>query len=135
MREEAGRVLRFALNGLFATAVHYGVLSGLIEGAGMASAALANALAAVCGIAVSYAGNRSFVLRSRAPHRRAGTRFLACYAAVVSLHGGAMALWADLGGLDYRIGFLLFTGAAAVLTYLLNRFFVFREPEAGRSSR
>ena len=135
MREEAGRVLRFVLNGLFATAVHYGVLAGLIEGAGMASAALANALAAVCGIAVSYVGNRGFVLRSRAPHRRAGARFLGCYAAVVSLHGGAMALWADIGGLDYRIGFLLFTAAAAVLTYLLNRFFVFREPEAGLSPR
>ena len=135
MREEAGRVLRFVLNGLFATVVHYGVLAGLIEGAEMASAALANALAAVCGIAVSYAGNRNFVLRSRAPHRRAGARFLACYAAIVSLHGGAMALWADVGGLDYRIGFLLFTGAAAVLTYLLNRFLVFREPEAGLPSR
>ncbi len=131
MREEAGRIVRFILNGLFATVVHYGVLAGLIEGAGLASAAIANALAAVCGIAVSYAGNRTFVLRSRAPHRRAGTRFLACYAAVVSLHGGAMALWADIGGLDYRIGFLLFTGLAAVLTYLLNRFFVFSEPEAG----
>jgi len=135
MREEAGRVLRFVLNGLFATAVHFGVLAGLVEGAGMGSAALANTLAAVCGITVSYAGNRSFVLRSRAPHRRAGVRFLACYAAVVSLHGGAMALWADIGGLDYQIGFLLFTGAAAVLTYVLNRFFVFREPEAELSSR
>ncbi len=131
MREEAGRVLRFVLNGLFATAVHYGALAALIEGAGMTSAALANALAAVCGIAVSYAGNHAFVMRSRAPHRRAGTRFLACYAAVVSLHGGAMALWADIGGLDYRIGFLLFTGMAAILTYLLNRFFVFREPVVG----
>ncbi len=135
MREEARRVLRFGLNGLFATAVHYGVLAGLIEGAGMGSAALANALAAVCGIAVSYAGNRSFVLRSRAPHRRAGPRFLAGYGAVVALHGGAMALWADMGGLDYRFGFLLFTGLAAVLTYLLNRFFVFREPGAGLPSR
>ena len=46
-----------------------------------------------------------------------------------------MALWADLGGLDYRIGFLLFTGLAAVLTYLLNRFFVFREAGAESPSR
>ena len=130
MREEVGRILRFVLNGLLATAVHYAVLAGLIEGVGMASAALANAFAAVCGISVSYAGNRNFVLRSRAPHRRAGPRFLAGYAAVVLLHGGAMALWADIGGLDYRIGFLLFTGMAAVLTYLLNRFFVFPEAQA-----
>ena len=135
MRDEAGRVARFVLNGLVATAVHYGVLAALIEGAGMTSAALANAFAAVWGIAISYAGNRSFVLKSRTPHRRAGPRFLAGYAAVVSLHGGAMALWADIGGLDYRIGFLLFTGLAAVLTYLLNRFLVFREPEAELPSR
>ena len=131
MREEAGRVFRFGLNGLFATAVHYAVLAGLVEGAGMGSAAVANTVAAVCGIAVSYVGNRSFVLRSRAPHRRAGVRFLVCYAAIVALHGGAMALWADFGGLDYRLGFVLFTAAAAILTYLLNRFFVFREQPGG----
>ena len=41
-----------------------------------------------------------------------------------------MALWADLGGLEYGIGFLIFTGIAATLTYLLNRFFVFRESKA-----
>lgn len=131
MREETGRVFRFGLNGLLATAVHYAVLAGLVEGAGMGSAAVANTAAAVCGIAVSYVGNRSFVIRSRAPHRRAGVRFLLCYAAIVSLHGGAMALWADLGGLDYRLGFVLFTAAAAILTYLLNRFFVFREQPGG----
>jgi len=135
MREEAGRLLRFGLNGLFATAVHYAALTGLVEGAGLQSAALANALAALCGIAVSYVGNRRFVLRSRAPHRRAGVRFLACYAMTVALHGGAMALWTDLGGLDYRVGFVLFTGAAAVLTYLLNRFFVFSAPGAVLPSR
>ncbi len=130
MREEAGRVLRFVLNGLVATLAHYGVLAGLVESAGMASTGLANALAAICGIAVSYAGNRRFVWRSRAPHGRALTRFLGCYAAIVCLHGGAMALWADLAGLDYRAGFLLFTALAALLTYLANRFFVFREPGA-----
>ncbi len=135
MREETGRILRFMLNGLVATAVHYAVLVGLVEGVGMASAAFANVLAAICGTAISYAGNRNFVMRSRASHYRAGPRFLAGYAVVISLHGGAMALWADIGGLDYQVGFLLFTGLAAMLTYLLNRLFVFREPEAGQSSR
>lgn len=135
MREEAGRLLRFVLNGLAATAAHYAVLAALVEGAGMGSAAVANALAAVCGIALSYAGNRRFVARSRAPHRRAGPRFLACYAAIVALHGGAMALWADLGGLDYRAGFLLFTAVAAALAWLATRFCVFREGAAESPSR
>ncbi|MYF86754.1 MAG: GtrA family protein, partial [Rhodospirillaceae bacterium] len=109
MREEAGRVLRFVLNGLFATAVHYAVLAGLVEGAGMASAAIANALAAVCGVAVSYIGNRSFVLRSRAPHRRAGPRFLAGDAARDALPGAPMTLGADRGVQDSRIGVGMYT--------------------------
>ncbi len=133
--QEAGRILRFVVNGLFATAVHYAALTALVEGAGMASVALANAAAAVCGITVSYIGNRFFVLRSRAPHRRAAPRFLGSYAAVVALHGGAMAVWADIAGLDYRPGFVLFTALAAVLTYLLNRLYVFREAPVESPSR
>ena len=133
--DEAGRLVRFGLCGLAATAVHYAVLASLIEGAGIGSAAIANAVAALCGIAVSYTGNRTFVARSHAPHRQAGIRFVVCYAVVISLHGAAMGMWADVAGLDYRIGFLLFTAMAAALTYALNRLYVFRESGEESPSR
>ena len=126
MREEAGRVLRFGLNGVTATAVHYAVLAALVEGAGTRPVALASGLAALCGIAVSYFGNRRFVLRAATPHRKAGPRFLACYAAVIGLHTGLMGIWADWAKLNYSAGFVLFIALAACVTYLSNRFYVFR---------
>lgn len=78
------------------------------------------------GIAASYLGNRYFVMRARVRHREAFSRFLVCYVAVIGIHGTLMALWADWAGLDYNVGFVLFTAIAAGVTYLLNRFYVFR---------
>ena len=53
MGEEAGRVIRFGLNGVAATAVHYAILVALVEGAGLGSVGLASAFAAAGGIAVA----------------------------------------------------------------------------------
>lgn len=126
MLDEVWRIIRFGINGLVATATHYIVLVVLVEGAGVTPIALATILAANCGIAVSYLGNRSFVMRVKSPHRGAISRFLISYAAIVGVHGALMALWADWAGLDYNIGFVLFTAVAAGVTYLSNRFYVFR---------
>ena len=128
-RDETFRIVRFGIAGAIATAVHYAVLTGLLEGAGMRSAALANAIAAVCGITVSYFGNRRFVLRSRTPHRLATPRFLAAYGFVIGVHGGLMALWADWAGLSYSVGFVIFTAISAIVTYLANREYVFQDRE------
>ena len=141
MRDEVYRVIRFAVNGLVATAIHYIVLVALVEGANVTPIALATIIAANCGIAASYLGNRNFVMRAEIPHREAITRFLVCYAAVIGVHGALMALWADWAGLDYNIGFVLFTVVAAGVTYLSNRFYVFRIhsqeslPRTGESAR
>ena len=121
-----GRSRWFGLNGLVATAIHYIVLVVLVEGAGVSPISLATIIAANCGITASYLGNRSFVMRARVRHREAISRFLVCYTALIVVHGTLMALWADRAGLDYNIGFVLFTAIAAGVTYLLNRFCVFR---------
>ena len=126
MREEAYRIVRFGISGLTATAVHYSILVLLVEEAEMTPIALANGLATPCAMVVSYLGNRYFVMRSTVSHGGASLRFLACYACVIGIHSGAMALWADWAGLNYSVGFVLFTGIAAAVTYLLNGFYVFR---------
>ena len=87
---------------------------------------VANVLATAVGITVSYLGNRSFVFRSEAPHVSALPRFLAIYGVVFGLHGAGMAAWADWAGLNYSVGFVILTGLSAVVTFLLNRSFVFR---------
>lgn len=126
MVEEVGRITRFVFNGILATSVHYAILVALIEGVGLGSVGLATAIASTCGITVSYLGNHYFVLRADIAHRKAVPRFLVCYAVVNVLQTAMMTIWSDWGGLSYSLGFVLFAPINAMLTYLMNRFYVFR---------
>lgn len=124
---ERGRLLRYIVNGLIATLVHYAVLSLGLEVLRIPSAGLANLLGAVAGIATSFLGSRYFVFRaSDRPMLGQATRFVALYAAIALLHGATLWLWSDLGGLDYRPGFLLATCLQFVLSYFGNKHVVFR---------
>jgi putative flippase GtrA len=121
------RFNRFLLNGLAATAVHYAVLTILIEGAHLKSAGIANGIAAVFGISASYSGNKWLVFQSDATHRRTLPRFLTVYALVALMHAGFLAVWTDYGGLPYSIGFLIVTAISIMLTFITNKFLVFNE--------
>ena len=124
---ETGRALRFLANGLFAAAVHFAVLSTLIEGVGLPSAGAANMLAAVVGNIVSFAGNRHFVFRSTAqPVAGQALRFALLYLVTTLMHGLVLFAWTDQAGRDYRVGFLLATGLQVIVSYLGNRWLVFR---------
>ena len=134
MTGERSRIVRFAIVGVAATAVHFMVLSLLVEGFGLRPVGLANGLAAIVGIVVSYAGNHGFVFASGEAHRRAAPRFLLTYALIAMLHGGLMAAWADWAGWNYRIGFVVITGFTALCTYVLNRTFVFAGQRGGTTT-
>ena len=58
-------IFRYILNGLFATSIHYIALTINIEIYDMKSAGIANFIAAIFGISVSFLGNRYYVFRSR----------------------------------------------------------------------
>jgi putative flippase GtrA len=118
---------RFVLNGLAATAVHFAALYSLREFAGIPSAGLANFLAAIPGITASFLGNRYFVFDARhAPWTGQAGRFVALYAACALMHGLVLYLWTDLGGLDYRVGFVVGTTLQIAISYTGNRLLVFR---------
>lgn len=120
-------LVRYVLNGLFATAVHFLVLTFLIEGLQMASAGAANFIAAGFGITASFLGNRFFVFAyGRGPLAYLAVRFLLLYAGIAVVHGLTLALWTDWLALDYRIGFLLATFLQFALSYSGNRWWVFR---------
>lgn len=127
--------VRFAINGLVATAAHFSTLVILIEMVGLPSAGLSNGLASVVGIAVSYYGNRSYVFRSSAPSRVTLPRFIAVYAVVALIHGLGLAIWTDLMGLPYQLGFLFVTALSLLVTFAANRLFVFRETSVSPSER
>lgn len=122
-----GQVLRYLINGLVATAIHYGVLRFNIEVLQIPLAAAANALAAVFGIAASFVGSRYFVFRGRQGGvGRQGALFLLVYVAIAMLHALVMYVWTDRFGLDYRIGFLLATSMQVAISYSANKFLVFK---------
>lgn len=117
---------RYVLNGLFATAVHFGILSGLVFVWQGQWAGVANFLAAVVGITVSFLGNRYFVFGSGArtlPQQL--IRFLPLYGALAVLHGVILFVWTDWLGLDYRIGFLVGIVIQVISSYLANKYWVF----------
>ena len=122
-----GQAVRYVINGLAATAVHYGVLRFNIEVLHIPLAAAANALAAVFGITASFLGSRYFVFRGgQGSLARQGSLFLLVYASIAVLHALVMYLWADRLGLDYRIGFVLATGMQMAISFIANRWVVFK---------
>lgn len=119
---------RHIVNGIFATAVHFGVLSFNLLVLEMESAGLANMIAAVVGAATSFVGSRYFVFRAAAngsPLRQA-LSFAILYAVIAILHGAILYAWTDVNGLDYRLGFVLATGVQVFISYLGNMAWVFR---------
>lgn len=130
-RREAAQAARYIVNGLLATAVHYGVLSFCLEVLKLPSAGLANLVAAAFGITASFLGSRYFVFRRPdEPIGQQAARFGALYAAIAGLHVLVLALWTDTMGYDYRWGFLLATGLQMVLSYWGNKRLVFHRPAA-----
>lgn len=122
-----GQVVRYLINGVVATVVHYGVLQFNIEVLNIQLASVANAIAAVFGITVSFIGSRYFVFRGQQSSVvKQGAHFIMVYVLIALLHATVMYVWADYLGMDYRIGFLLATGMQMVLSFLANKFLVFK---------
>lgn len=121
-------LVRYVLNGLVATGIHYSVLAFNLHALGFSSAGLANLVAAMFGIAASFIGNRYFVFSggTRSAWHGQAARFILLYGAIAALHGGVMWLWADHLGQDYRIGFLLATVMQFLLSYAGNKLLVFK---------
>jgi putative flippase GtrA len=120
-------VVRYVINGLVATAVHYSVLTTNLQVFKMPSAGVANFFAAMAGICTSFLGSRYFVFRKlgeKILHQ--ATKFGLLYALIACLHGALLYAWSDVMKLDYRIGFLMATGLQVVLSYWGNKVLVFR---------
>lgn len=128
MIERRSQLVRFIVNGIVATAAHYLVLKTNIDYFGISSKGVANALASVVGISVSFLGNKYFVFLSN-DKRFLGEalRFLGVYIVTAFIHGIGMWLWADRFMLDYSVGFFLLTGVQVAVSYVGNKYIVFRD--------
>lgn len=127
MSGNAFQIIRYGINGVIATLVHYGVLVLLLEQVAIPSAGISNLIAAVFGISASFIGNRYFVFRqTQSAIWRQLWRFSALYGAIAVVHGATLWLWSDVGQFDYRLGFIVATIIQFVLSYTGNRFLVFK---------
>lgn len=127
MKASFWEVLRYAINGFVATAVHFAVLAFNLHVLHFSSAGLANLTASLFGISASFVGSRYFVFpRTGEPIVAEALRFSGLYGAIALLHGAVLLVWSDYFGLDYRAGFLLATVLQVSLSYLGNKFLVFK---------
>jgi len=127
MKSHITEASRYIINGLFATAVHYGALTVNISFIEFKSAGFANFTASIFGITASFLGSRYFVFKSTTESiLRQMVRFCGLYGAIAILHGVILWIWSDLNKLDYRSGFLIATAIQVSMSYIGNKFLVFR---------
>ena len=126
MQRDISQILRYSINGVVATGVHYACLVFLLEQAQVPSAGAANMMAAVVGISASFLGNRYFVFRStQTAMGRQIVRFSMLYSLIALVHGAILFSWTDLYQFNYSTGFLVATGIQFALSYAGHRFLVF----------
>jgi putative flippase GtrA len=127
MSPQRQELARYVVNGVVATGVHFGVLSFNLHALRIESAGLANLIAAAFGITVSFLGSRYFVFPAKKDSLIAqAAKFSSLYALIALLHGAILFIWTDYLGFDYRVGFVIATGAQTILSYLGNKFLVFK---------
>ena len=125
-RDHTNQMFRYLVNGVFATIVHYLVLSMSIESFHFKSAALANLIASMISIFISFIGNRIYVFNKKSdPMLAQFIKFFGMYCLIALVHGLVLFIWADSLKLDYRVGFLLAVFIQIILGYIGNKKVIF----------
>ncbi|WP_145540104.1 GtrA family protein [Yersinia alsatica] len=128
MSRNSAELIRYLINGLIATGIHYIILTFNIEVIKLSSAAIANMIAAVFGVTVSFLGSRYFVFRKiDNSFSQQAIKFGFLYGIIAVLHGMVLLVWTDWFGLNYSFGFLIATTIQVSVSYLGNKFLVFKE--------
>jgi len=121
-------LVRFGVVGLLANAALYLLyLAGTGLGLGHK---LAMTLAYCIGTLQGFVLNRNWTFRSRAPARAALARYWAAYLAAYGLNLGLLALFVDGAGLPHQAVQGVLIVVIALLLYLAQKLWVFREPTA-----
>ncbi len=120
-------IVKYIINGLLATIIHYVILTVNMEIIGFKSAGLANFVAAFFGIFSSFMGNRYFVFKAiDKPFLKQSVVFILLYSLIAIIHGAILYVWTDLYYLDYRIGFVIASVVQFILSFSGNKLFVFK---------
>ena len=116
-------VFRYIANGVVATVVHYAVLTFNINVVSIESAGIANFIASVFGISVSFIGNRYIVFKKiEETLISQASKFAALYIIIAVIHGLVLYVWSDVYKLNYNYGFVIAVTIQFVLGYLGKKF-------------
>jgi putative flippase GtrA len=127
MKINAQEVARYIVNGLFATAVHYGILTMNLTLLGFKSAGFANFIAAIFGITISFLGSRYFVFKNISESIFSqGLKFGGLYGLIALLHGLVLLVWTDIYAQNYQFGFVIATVMQISLSYVGNKLLIFK---------
>lgn len=126
MLRPSNQFLRYVVNGLVATLVHYVILTINIQWLGFSSAGLANFVAAIVGISVSFLGSRYFVFQNtQGAMSTQALTFAGLYGVIAVINGLVLFVWTDWLSFDYRLGFVVSTVIQFSLSYFGNKRLVF----------
>jgi putative flippase GtrA len=125
MRRLAGQFAAFTGVGVVAAVVHYGLLVGLVEMAGIRPVP-ATLAGYVAGGVVSYVLNRRHTFESGRSHGEAGWRFAFVAGIGFLLTGLLMHVLHDRLGAPYLPAQVATTGVVLFWSFLANRFWTFR---------
>ncbi len=122
MRE---RVVRYALAGLFATAVYFASVTMLVE-LGSVAAVPAAAIATLVVMVTSYAVNRTWVFDATRPHSSSFPRFALATGISVALNAGLMHVAVKWLGWPYLAGAVLTTFVVPPANFTMNYLWSFK---------
>ena len=122
--QSMGQAAKFAGTGIAGTASHSLALFLFVEVAGI-QAVVANGLAFLCALGVSWLGQSRWAFRGAAPDPTRGPRFLV--AAISGFLANLLLMWlaVDVMGAGWPVGLLLVLVIVPPATFLLAIFWVF----------
>lgn len=121
--------VRFLLVGVLNTLFGFAIIFGCMYVLRLGPVA-SNVIGYCCGLLTSYALNRSFTFRSTARGIAEPARFLAVFGASYVTNLLVLIALIDLAGLGKGIAQIIAGGAYVVTSFLLNRYYVFRQSRA-----
>ncbi len=119
------QLARFGVVGIAAMAVHWVVVAVIVP-MGI-QPLLANIIGFATAFNVSYFGHRNWTFTSSTGHATTLTRFLGVAIASFALNELMYSVLLRHTALDYRVALLLVLVAVAALTFVLSRYWAFRQ--------
>lgn len=131
-RRLATQVVRFGIVGVTATAMHVGIVLGLVE-TGLLAPFWANVVAFSAALFVSYLGNHKWTFELQGGHRRHFPRFITVAILGLAANQGVFHVVVSVLQRDYRIALAIVVTVIPAVTFALNRLWAFRSDDGSGS--